>query len=106
MKISATQRHYIGTAGILLCAAAVAVLGNKCEHKIINDLKEEVYAKDSLRYKEIEGKTANMNLIDEKNTWARELVRINDSLNAESAAQKAYFEGGQAVRDSLKYVKK
>ena len=38
--------------------------------------------------------------------WQYEVNRMNDSIKADSMARRAYFEGAQMVRDSIKNAEK
>jgi len=102
MNIPAIRNTIAKTFGFFICAAfPAAIVGNMYENNIISDIKSEVLSKDSLRYKRIEKNTKNLDIITRKKIWAKELADINDSIKIESTAKKAYFEGGQMVKDSV-----
>lgn len=86
-------------------AVPTILISRSCEEKIVNDMRQEIYVNDSLRYKRIDANTRNMNCFSQKPIWARELRNMKDSIKLDSVAKKAYFEGAQMVRDSINNTK-
>lgn len=70
--------------------------------KDIDDLKNEIAQKDPKRYDSLihDGKYRHSFI-----EWQYEVNKMNDSLKADSMAKRAYFEGAQMVRDSIKNSK-
>jgi hypothetical protein len=101
MKIGLKHLNYI----ILPVAIGIAGYGtyktikDAENYKDVGDLKNEIKQKDPLRYDSLihDGKH-RVSYID----WQYEVNKMNDSIKADSMAKKAYFEGAQMVRDSIK----
>ena len=90
----------------VITAIPIGLIGNRCSHAVVNDIKNEVLLKDSLRYKRVENETKNYDYIVQKKIWTIELSNMNDSLRVDSIAKRAYFEGAQMVRDSINNSRK
>ena len=91
-------------AGITAICGIVAVANHdeKVTKRNINNLNKEIQMKDSARYNNLvkAGKTNNIYVLRDQ------AKKMNDSLKIDSVAKKAYFEGAQMVRDSLKKAQK
>ena len=91
-------------AGITAICGIVAVANHseKVNRKDINNLNKEIQMKDSARYNNIVKANKSNNIY-----FLREQTKkMNDSLKFDSISKKAYFEGAQMVRDSLKKAQK
>ena len=86
----------------LATSIGIAIYGtikDSKNYKDINDLKTEIAQKDPKRYDSlIHDGVQRHSFVD----WQYEVNRMNDSLRADSMAKRAYFEGVQMIRDSIK----
>ena len=80
------------SAALLGYSTCTAVKDAK-NYKGVNELKSEIQQKDPKRYDSL--------LHD---GVSHEVNRMNDSLKIDSVAKRAYFEGAQKVRDSIKEI--
>lgn len=69
------------------------------KYKDVEDLKMEILSKSPKLYDSL--KNDNVTRISYKD-WQYEVDKMNASMKAEGLAKKAYFEGAQMVRDSIK----
>ncbi len=108
MKIPAILNNdAVKTIGFFVCLTVpAALISEKCENHITDNIKSEVLSKDSLRYKRVEKETEKLGYATKKQIWIKELADMNDSIKFDSIAKKAYFEGAQMVRDSINNSKK
>jgi hypothetical protein len=71
--------------------------------KSVNEIKTEIAKKSPKLYDSLmNDKVQRLSYQD----WQYEFNKMNDSIKADSIAQKAYFEGAQMVRDSIKNSRK
>ena len=75
---------------------------NSCIKNISTKIKE----KDPERYLNILNNINDGKLQNSKPNWQKELDIMNDSLKIDSLCKKAYFDGAQMVRDSIKTAAK
>ena len=69
------------------------------KYKDVDDLKTEISQKAPNLYDSLK----NDNVLRASyQDWQYEVDRMNDSIKTDSMIQRAYFEGAQMVRDSLK----
>ena len=88
----------LGAIPVAYCERQIADKNNK---NIINEAKNEILQKDSSRYYRVLENTKELSTEQQAEIWDKELTDMNDSIN--SIAQKAYFEGIQAVSNSKKH---
>ena len=85
----------------LLGYTAYTTIKDSKNYKGVDDLKNEIKQKDSKRYDSLMNDgIGRHSFID----WQYEVNRMNDSLKIDSIAKRAYFEGAQKVRDSIKEI--
>lgn len=90
-----------GLVGVWLYAGYVNINQKK------ETLKEAVQAKDAQRYQNLKEKIASTaGMRDSYPTWLKEYNAMQDSLRIDSVARKAYLEGANMVRDSIKKASK
>ncbi len=77
-----------------------------CENMIVNKIQNEIASKDSARYKRVLTEAEGKGIVIQKQIWSKELKDMNDSIKIEAIATRAYHEGAQMVRDSLKNTSK
>jgi protein-arginine kinase activator protein McsA len=88
------------SAALLGYSTCTAVKDAK-NYKGVNELKSEIQQKDPKRYDSLlHDGVSRHSFID----WQYEVNRMNDSLKIDSIAKRAYFEGAQKVRDSIKEI--
>ncbi len=70
-------------------------------------LKEAVQTRDYTRYQNLKEKIAsNRGMADSYSVWLKEYNAMQDSIRLDSVARKAYLEGANMVRDSIKKASK
>lgn len=90
----------LGAIPIARCERQIADKNNK---NIINEAKNEILQKDSSRYYRVVENTKELSTEQQAEIWYKELTDMNDSIRRiDSIAQKAYFEGIQAISNSKK----
>ena len=88
------------SAALLGYSTCTAVKDAK-NYKGVEELKSEIQQKDPKRYDSLlHDGVRRHSFID----WQYEVNRMNDSLKIDSIAKRAYFEGAQKVRDSIKEI--
>ena len=98
VMINRVLRQY----AIFFAGVGAVMLGQRaCENSIINNTKAEIITKYPDKYAQINEKAEKMSLISKKNYLSKALIELDDSARIADAAQKAYFEGAQMVRDSI-----
>ncbi len=83
----------------LACYGTYNTVKDAKKYKSVDDLKTEIAQKAPNLYDSL--KNDNVARLSYKD-WEYEVNRMNDSIKADSLAQRAYFEGVQMVRDSIK----
>lgn len=68
-------------------------------YRCIEDIKNEIKEKDPKRYDSL---LSNNFYGHSYEDWAYEEKLMNESLKVDSLVKRAYFEGAQMVRDSIK----
>lgn len=96
-----------------LCAAgSLCAIGSTIKNsveqdkKVITNISQEIKEKDPNRYLKITGNIASGKFKNQPQNWQKELELMNDSLKIDSLCKKAYFDGAQMVRDSIKNASK
>ena len=69
--------------------------------KAIEDYKQEIFLKDSVRYQNFSNEYKSKSFYEDAEAWRNERDEMLDSLEKIGIAQKAYYEGAQMVRDSI-----
>ena len=90
----------------LFTAASVIRDSIEYDKKQIKDISAEIKEKDPERYFNIINKITDGKLQNTRPNWQKELDIMNDSLKIDSLCKKAYFDGAQMVRDSIKTAAK
>ena len=72
------------------------------DKKYINNVSKKKKEKDPSRYLKIVDNITAGKLHNTPKNWENELQLMRDSLRIDSLCKKAYFEGAQMVRDSIK----
>lgn len=83
----------------ILGYSAYANIKDSKNYKSVDDLKKEIAQKDPKRYDSLMSDGVSRYSYKE---WLHEAQKVNDSLKTESKIRRAYFEGAQMVRDSIK----
>lgn len=104
MNVQSIKTGVKAVAGLAFIGTVIGVThnGEVNRENNINRLNQEIQMKDSVRYSNIQkaNKTKDVYFLE------AQAKRMNDSLIADSALKKAYFEGAQMVRDSIKKASK
>ena len=82
-----------------LCYGTYNTAKDARNYKGVNDLKTEIAKKAPRLYDSLMNDGVSRASYHD---WQYEVNRMNDSIKADSMIQRAYFEGAQMVRDSLK----
>ena len=83
--------------------ATYSAIKDAGKYKGVSDLKLEIAKKDPKRYDSLmHDGVSRHSFID----WQYEVNKMNDSLKLDSMVKRAYFEGAQMVRDSIKKAEK
>lgn len=77
----------------------------KQEQRFIENTSREIRNKDINRYNKIVNNILSGSMQNNSEVWNKELTNMKDSLRIDSLCKKAYFDGAQMVRDSIKMVK-
>lgn len=86
-----------------VCYAAYKTVQDVDKYKSVDDLKLEIAQKDPYRYDSLmRDGVQRRSYVD----WQYEVNKMNDSIRTESLAKRAYFEGAQMVKDSIKNTDK
>lgn len=94
---------YLGVVllGVSFCSGIVET------NKKRDDLKEIIQKRDVSRYQSLKEKIASTSgMSDSYSVWLKEYNAMQDSIKLDSIAQKAYWEGANMVRDSIKNAAK
>lgn len=101
MKIETKYYNYILYPAVIggLVYGIRNIMQDSKNYTGVDDLKIEIARKDPKRYDSLmhDGKPRH-SFID----WQYEVDKMNDSLRTDSMIKRAYFEGEQRVRDSIK----
>lgn len=95
------------TGGICISGLIIggAIFYNQTQKKK-NKISEKIANKDINRYNAINQNIENGKMRNTYANWLEEYNRMQDSLKIDSIAKKAYHEGAQMVRDSIKNASK
>ena len=99
MKLTSCDKFMFASFATILGVSAYNIVTDSATFKE-NHNKTEIREKDSVRYNRLinDGKWHNGKY------WELEAKKMNDSIKTDSLIKKAYFEGMQAVRDSISKV--
>lgn len=95
----------IGAVGIYVAVAKTAEQ-MKRDEIYIKTISHEINAKDPERCLRIGNNIKSGKIQNTVKDWQRELDIMKDSLRVDSLCRKAYFDGAQMVRDSIKNASK
>ena len=99
MKLRHLNLALVPTAVVIAGYTTFTTVKEAKNYKGIEDLKTEIAQKDPKRYDSLAHDGHHrLSFLD----WQYEVNKMNDSLKADSMAKRAYFEGAQMVRDSIK----
>ena len=100
--------NYVGVALAVLgtCYSGYIcykVTNDDKNYRCLDDIKKEIKLKDPKRYDSLmhDGVYRGSYL-----NWQYEVNKMNDSIKTDSLMKRAYFEGAQMVRDSIKNAEK
>lgn len=74
--------------------------------KQISEFSQKIAQKDINRYNKLTKKIAQGKVENNTANWMKEYNKMQDSLKIDSLVKKAYHDGAQMVRDSIKAATK
>ena len=103
MKINT---NYIGSLLLTLsigsgCYVGYTIHRDAGNYRSVGDIQKEIKLKDPKRYNSLINNSISSKPIDFED-WRYEERLMNESIKIDSLVKRAYFEGAQMVRDSIK----
>lgn len=105
MKILSKAAEYFGTTlGVIVVTGCLYGVyeGIGASREQTSSIQKEMYAKDPERYYKTLEHNKAIGMPHHPFAWNKAYDRMQDSLKMDSIIKKAYFEGAQMVRDSIK----
>ena len=104
MKIQ-TIKNLAFSGACLVASGVIYTLTNDAKnYNSTADYQQEIMTKDPKRYNKLINTPISARPMS-FNDWKYEAKIMNDSLKYDSLVKKAYFEGAQMVRDSIKNMR-